>query len=238
MDHMIDLPESSPQSSAQRTRRAALETDLRARLLSGEFPVGRRMSMEGLRDHYRVSKQPLTEALRRLAADGIVEIIPQAGCRPVRYTRREMRDFFLVFAGLEGEAAALAAQRRDSADVQALHAALAETATLRGVASPDRRNRGYRLANRRFHDAVHAAARSRMVDMLGRRMWDLSDYMVNSVAPRAGFADHVPARHDEHVAVARAIAAGDADDARGLMSDHIRRTVEIVADGDAAGDVD
>ena len=119
-----------------------------------------------------------------------------------------------------------------------MHAAFAETATLGGVASPDRRNRGYRLANRRFHDPVHTAARSRMVDMLGRRMWDLSAYMVTVVAPRAGFADRVPARHDEHVAVARAIVAGDADEARGLMSGHIRRMVEIVADGDAAGDVD
>ena len=52
------------------------------------------------------------EALRRLAADGMVEIVPQVGCLVTGYDLHEVEDFYLVFGGFEGSIAGIAALRR------------------------------------------------------------------------------------------------------------------------------
>src|SRR5215470_3244264 len=54
---------------------------LKERLLEGEFQAGERLSVEALKAEFGVSKQPVMEALRRLSSEGLVEIIPQVGCR-------------------------------------------------------------------------------------------------------------------------------------------------------------
>ena len=57
----------------------AVYGELRERLLSGRYAAGARLSTEELRTEFGVSKQPVMEALRRLSADGMVEIVPQVG---------------------------------------------------------------------------------------------------------------------------------------------------------------
>ena len=54
---------------------------LKDRLLEGEYQSGERLSVESLKAEFGVSKQPVMEALRRLSSEGLVEIIPQVGCR-------------------------------------------------------------------------------------------------------------------------------------------------------------
>jgi hypothetical protein len=65
---------------------------LRERLLEGRYPAGTRLPTDDLRSELGVSKQPVMEALRRLAADGMVQIVPQVGMpghrlRPARGRR-------------------------------------------------------------------------------------------------------------------------------------------------------
>ena len=53
---------------------------LKERLLEGHYPAGTRLPTDDLRLELGVSKQPVMEALRRLSADGMIEIVPQVGC--------------------------------------------------------------------------------------------------------------------------------------------------------------
>jgi DNA-binding GntR family transcriptional regulator len=101
-------------SSTRGTPRAAsvVYEELRARLISGHFRQGARISVEPLKAEFSVSKQPIMEALRLLSADGLVDIIPQVGSVVATYPRREIADFFDMFAGFEGAIAAAAANRR------------------------------------------------------------------------------------------------------------------------------
>jgi DNA-binding GntR family transcriptional regulator len=50
---------------------------LKERLLEGLYPAGTRLPTDDLRIELGVSKQPVMEALRRLSADGMIEIVPQ-----------------------------------------------------------------------------------------------------------------------------------------------------------------
>ena len=85
---------------------------LRERLLEGHYPAGTRLPTDDLRLELGVSKQPVMEALRRLAADGMIEIVPQVGCLVTGYDLHEIEDFYLGFGGFEGSIAGIAALRR------------------------------------------------------------------------------------------------------------------------------
>jgi GntR family transcriptional regulator len=57
-----------------------VEADLRQRCLAGEWESGERMpAVADLAEHYRVARNTVMKALRRLADDGLVEIVPNWG---------------------------------------------------------------------------------------------------------------------------------------------------------------
>ena len=87
--------------SGQRLGAVVLDK-LKERLLDGRYAPGARISIEELRTEFGVSKQPVMDALRRLEAIGIVEIIPQSGCRVVAFPLQEIQDFFQLFSVLRG----------------------------------------------------------------------------------------------------------------------------------------
>src|SRR5580698_6003257 len=66
---------------------------LKERLLAGEFQAGERLSVESLKAEFAVSKQPVMDALRRLSSEGLVEIIPQVGCRVPAHGSADVTDF-------------------------------------------------------------------------------------------------------------------------------------------------
>lgn len=201
---------------------------LKTRLVEGEFPAGKRISIDPLRKEYGVSKQPVMEAFRFLASDGIVEIVPQVGCRPMDYSPDEIAEFFRVFAASEGAVAAAAARRGTAAQAASLRASLAETANLEIEPDPEVRGRRYREANRRFHTQIQEMAASRIIDSLSRRMWDLSDYLVNTFNEGGNFSAHTAERHGDHERIVAALEIGDPEQARREMSEHILHTVSLL----------
>src|SRR3954453_5226153 len=74
---------------------------------NGRYPAGAR-----LRTEFAVRKQPVMEALRRLSADGLVEIVLQIGSLVAVHESRETTDFPPVFSGFEGAIAGIVAGRR------------------------------------------------------------------------------------------------------------------------------
>ena len=95
------------------------QQEIKGRLLDGIYTPGQKLVVEDLSAEFGVSRQPIMEALRVLSAEGLVTIIPQVGCRVASYGAQEVRDFFALFATMEGAVAALAATRRTDADLRA-----------------------------------------------------------------------------------------------------------------------
>src|SRR5699024_8563851 len=84
---------------------------LKSRLLTWTYSPGERLSITTLGKEFKVSKQPIMEALRLLVGDGLIEIYPQVGSKVATYSEDEVHDFFRIFAGLEGAVAEIAALR-------------------------------------------------------------------------------------------------------------------------------
>ncbi len=128
---------------------------VRDMILDGRFAPGARLGEADLAEAVGVSRTPVREALRHLAAEGLVEITPNKGARVVEWTRAELEQVFDLRAEVEGLAARLAAQRASATQLDDL--ARVASAHLRAT---EARRRDldllYRL-NSEFHGAVVSA---------------------------------------------------------------------------------
>ena len=89
-------------------------------IVSGEIPPGSVLRQEHLSEQFQVSRTPVREALRRLAALGLVSFEPNKGVRVRMLSQTELREAFMVRAELEGLATELATPRMSDADLAAL----------------------------------------------------------------------------------------------------------------------
>lgn len=203
---------------------------LRDRLITGVYPQGSRISVEAVRTEFSVSKQPVMEALRLLSADGLVEIIPQVGCMTPVYPLQEVRDFYDLFAAIEGQIASVAATRRTAAQLAQL-ARISEQIGIIHLHPDDTvRSRRYQLENQDFHRKVHEMAGSKIMADTSQRMWDLSEYLISTAGKPMPISSATDSRHLEHEDIRLALEAGDADAAREAMSAHIRATYDLIID--------
>ena len=201
---------------------------LRERLLEGRYPAGTRLPTDDLRAELGVSKQPVMEALRRLAADGMVQIVPQVGCLVTGYDLHEVEDFYLAFGGFEGSIAGTAALRRTDDQLVELAEISGQIGALRSERDAAVRSRGYRLWNRRFHHAIGAMAQSRVMTETSRRMWDLSDFLINTAGVPQPLSSALDDRHADHERIRAALHAGDHAVAREEMERHIVTTAAVI----------
>lgn len=212
--------------SGQRLGQFMLE-ELKQRLLEGRYAAGSRISIEELKTEFGVSKQPVMDALRRLESLGIVQIVPQSGCRVSEYSFREVQDFFNLFGAFEGEIAAAAATRRTDQQLPELDEAWQRIEQLEANPEARDRSRGYRLRNREFHLAIHRMAHSRVMAELSERMWDRSDFFINTVGEQLPLADVVSERNHDHDVIREAIRTRNPEVARVAMERHIIGTVAL-----------
>lgn len=208
-------------------------------VISGELPPGSVLRQEQLSERFGVSRTPIREALRRLAATGLVSFEPNRGVRVRTISREELREAFLVRAELEALVTELAVPRFGEAELFALRAAEAEFAQLtdrllhRGR-DPEERNQltgDWVRANYRFHDVIYDAAQVPFVEAVAKsaRRTFLSRW-------RAGgpeIDDLYEQNKREHRAILGAIEARSAEGARALAHEHVLhscRLLEVILD--------
>lgn len=92
---------------------------VRNKILKGIYLPGTRLIEAELVEEYKVSRVTVRDALRRLAAEDMVELLPNKGIKVRQITRKEFHDTMVVRAQLEGLAAKLAAENA-SADLRSL----------------------------------------------------------------------------------------------------------------------
>ena len=203
---------------------------IKEQLLEGRWPAGERLALDTFKSQLGVSKQPVMDALRRLESDGLVEIIPQVGCRVASYDPQEVGDFFTLFAAFEGAIAGVAAGRRTESDLVRLHDMHARIGALCGEHDTGARAHGYRMLNREFHGLIHRMARSNVVEEMSLRMWDLSDFLINTAGVPQPLSSALDARHADHESIYQALVDGDVAAARTEMERHILGTLDVIHD--------
>lgn len=129
---------------------------LRQMLVENRIAPGAKLNERELSEVLKVSRTPLREAIKMLAAEGLVELLTNRGAIAVELSEADVFNTFEVMAGLEAQSGELAAQRITDAElteIQAIHFEMLAAYTRRDLPSY------YRL-NAAIHSAINAAAKN------------------------------------------------------------------------------
>ena len=129
---------------------------LRQLIVEGAIAPGAKLNERALAEQLHVSRTPLREAIRMLAAEGLVDLLPNRGAVATQLSAQAIADTFELVAGLEGQSGELAAERisaRELSEIRALHFEMLAAHTRRDLPTY------YRL-NATIHHQINAAARN------------------------------------------------------------------------------
>ena len=198
--------------------RASLHEEVAARLrtmvFERELPGGSWIDELALARDWHISRTPLREALKVLAAEGLVTLVPRQGCRVTELSEDDADELFPIMALLEGRCAFEATRKARPADVKQLrrlHDVLEKHAAARNID-------GYYKANHTFHSKVQALAANRWLD---RATNDLRRFLRLLRGRQLNWPGRIDESIGEHRALMTAIENGDAARAERLMHDHL-----------------
>jgi DNA-binding GntR family transcriptional regulator len=201
-----------------RTRAQIVIDALRKEVLSGALEPGQDLSHDHLAARYEVSRIPVREALRSLAAEGLIELRPHRAPRVKLHSPEEIAELWWIRQILEPTAARLAAARTTPAFVAATARVLRKIESL--GAFPDA---GRWLAlNRTFHLTMYAAAGKPQLHALITELLDQSARYIGVYLKSPEQFHHADGEHTEMLA---AFAAGDADALERLSREHLERVL-------------
>ncbi len=230
-----DTASDAPAGYALRGRQGQVIDDLGQQIVGGRYRPGELLPREpDLITEYEVSRTVIREAMKVLAAKGLVEVRPKIGTRVrseelwsvfdsdiLRWYEAQgrgeeiMRDLIEIRQLLEPSAARLAAGRAQMADLRRLELAA------RRMLDQAHDHLGYAAADVEFHMAVYAASHNALLQRFGRLVADFMRLTFDvQQRVRAGGSDGAVDFTDDaatHAAVYQAITRGDAEAAGEAM---------------------
>lgn len=201
---------------------------LKGLLLGGGLDPGDQISSEAVSRALSISRAPVSDAIRRLSVEGLLEILPQVGCRVMQPVPAEVRDLYEIFGASEGVIARWAAERRSAAEAEEFRALCASLAAGEGLpADPDARFLELRRRNRRRYEMLHRLARSPLSTDGGETYWDRSDFLLRVTFGGRDLPGFV---RDARAALVDAVVAGDGQTAEHATRQYLVRLGRKVAD--------
>jgi DNA-binding GntR family transcriptional regulator len=204
-------------------------------IVSGELAPGTVLRQEQLSERFGVSRTPVREALRRVAALGLVSFIPNRGVRVRTLSHEELREAFLVRSELEGLVTELAAQRLTRADLEELEECERRFARLTKELRSrepggDRRAvmTDWMRANHAFHDVLYSVANVPYIETVakaarrtfsGPAVWAPVDEELDRLYDR---------NQAEHAAIRQALVAHSVRGARELAREHVMHSFVLL----------
>jgi DNA-binding GntR family transcriptional regulator len=205
---------SSAAASSSPTLSEAIRIRLADEITSGHLKPGAEIDEQAVAERFNVSRTPVREALRDLAALGLVEIEPRRGVRVATLTADRLGEMFEVMAETEAMCARLATYRMTAVErlaLQALHHQSLEAVERGDIDRYD----GY---NRDFHAALYRGTHNAFLA-------DHATTLRLRLAPfrRAQFRgrQRLIQSHEEHTALVQQVLRGDGDEVARLMRAHM-----------------
>jgi DNA-binding GntR family transcriptional regulator len=214
---------------------------LRHAIVTLELKPGEILDKGAICERLGVSRFPVSEALARLQAEGLVEIMPQRGSMVSRVRIGDVVEYMLIRKALESEAVRALVPRATPDVLRELEANLAEQtkAAKRG----DRET--FHAYDVEFHEILFEALRfPRIKAVIDSARANLDRARLLILDPR-----RLTMTHAEHKAIADGIASGDGDRAAAAMRTHIdkvtgellafaRQSPELFADSERVADIE
>jgi DNA-binding GntR family transcriptional regulator len=227
MGHPARKPETASDKEAEKdgrlTRSDQVRRQIADKIISGELLPGAELDEKTLAETFGVSRTPIREALRQLAASEMIEWRPHQSAIVAQITPSRMVEMFEMMAELEGFCGRLSARRMTTAEHADLHAVHKKFEPY--VKSGNKE--GYHAMNKVFHRLIYAGAHNQYLN-------DQASALYDRIAPYRAFQlrrpDALRLASEEHQAIIAAIVAGDGDRAFRLLFDHVSLDNELFSD--------
>jgi DNA-binding GntR family transcriptional regulator len=197
-------------------RRSSLHEEVATRLrhmvFERQLAPGDWIDELALAQQWQISRTPLREALKVLAAEGLVDLVPRQGCRVTEMSEDDADELFPVMALLEGRCAFEAVRKATPAEIarlRQLHEALERHAAAHDID-------GYYRANHDFHSTVQALADNRWLD---RATNELRKFLRLLRGRQLNWPGRIEDSINEHRVLMAAFEQRDAARAERLMHD-------------------
>ena len=195
---------------------------LRELILSSRLAPGERVNEVELSEEFGISRTPMREAIKILAAEGLLETLPNHGARVAQISANELEEMIEVVAALEASAGELAC--RHISDVEVDTIVLEHEAMLDAWRREDEGE--YFARNRAIHNAIMAASRNHTLENLYHSM--------SGRIQRARYSAHktpeqwrrAVAEHEEMITCLR---ARDGEALASVLRRHVRSKVPVIA---------
>lgn len=191
-----------------------LRVRIEREILTFKIKPGERLDEMRLAIQHGTSRTPVREALRQLAASGLIELRPHRGAVVTQLGVPELAEMFEVMALLEAACARYAAERCTPDCLEAIRAAHEDCRVLAENHPLDE----YYEANANFHESIYLASHNAFLIHQTRTLKNrLSAYRRHQLRRM----NRLKESFREHDQIYRAIARGDGDAAERLMRGHI-----------------
>lgn len=190
---------------------------LRTLIVNGSFPAGAHLREEILASRLGVSRTPVREAVRRLAAEGWVRLVPNQGAYVCDWSRHDLEEVFALRAMLEGFAAEAAARHASQADIEELRRLSEAAKALLPCKSAADVEKIAEL-NDRFHKLILTASGQHRTAAMVTHLVELPIALRNF---HQFTATEMERSIGQHLALVDAIAARDPDWAGAVMRAHV-----------------
>lgn len=197
-----------------RTRTEDLRLSLADEIMRGELAPGTPLDETRIAGRFGVSRTPVREALRQLAASGLVEIRPHRGAVVSQLSQSLLHEMFVAMGELEAVCAGLAAEKMTNTERRSLEEIHLVLRDLVRSGDPQR----YHEINESFHTAIYLGAHNGpLADMALTIRGRLQPFR------RAQFRTigRLARSYEEHDRIVRAILRGGREAASAAMRDHI-----------------
>ena len=209
---------------ARRALHEEVADRLREWITEGRLAPGARLNERVLCAELDVSRTPLREAFKVLAAERLIELHPNRGATVATLSVDDVRHLFELMGALEGLSGELAALRHSADDLREIRALHFEmlAAHARGDLP------AYYRLNRAIHRAINRSARNPML----AEAYDSVNLRIQNLRFRSNFnAEKWDASVLEHQAMLEALAARDPARLRGQLEQHLQHKLQAVLDG-------
>lgn len=205
---------------------------LRDMIIHDVLKPGERIRERQLSERLKVSRTPLRDALKILAMERLVDLLPNRGAIVVKHSAAEVRDMVTVYAALERLAGKLACANGTDAEFERIRRHDEEMK--RAYAAKD--IIGYFRANQRFHTEIAACSHNgSLIETHGNLNLRLYRFRYLAVTGREDWTMAV----SEHEAILDALFARDGERLGRLLDEHLsaaRRIISLAADATAEPD--
>ena len=206
-------------AGTEKSLRGQVFDKIRSDILNGKYKRGEELVESSIGKELGISRTPVREAIRQLELEGLVQLVPNKGAFVTGISEKDVRDIYLIRAGLAGLAARMAAKNITPELLDAME----ETVVLSEYHAKKEHYEQVCEMDSKFHKLLYKASGSRILE---HTLTDFHQYVQRVRMASIMKKRRMEKSNDEHDAILTAIREHDEEKAELVATRHISNTVE------------